>query len=271
MEPDVLVGLERKQPGGDAGFHLFHMMRTLAVSLGNTSVFVGVAAERRIVQTFRLRPEELRELPARVRGRIDRAVACSVVPDTTPKLKRAIARAWKIEVTELNAPAAHGLAIGYRRPAELGADRIAAALGAREKFPRENLIVVDCGTATTVTALTRHGALLGGAILPGLALWPEMLAARTAQLPRVPVVRPRRALGRSPGEAIASGVFFGHVGAVREAVARVRAEAFGRAGALVIATGGNAAVIAREKLFDALEPRLVLEGLCAFAARSEAG
>ena len=239
--------------------------RELVLSVGNTSLFGGVFSGAELVTSFRLAPADLIKLPRQIRGRIDRATLCSVVPAFTPDVLRLIRRTWSIEADVLAADSAHGLKIGYRQPAELGADRIAAALGARAKFSGKNVIVVDCGTATTVTALRRDGTLPGGAILPGVSLWSEMLAARTAQLPRVAPRRPRAALGRSPGEGIASGIFFGHAGAIREVVARVRAEAFGRSPPIVVGTGGHAALFVREKLFSALEPNLILHGLRQFA------
>jgi type III pantothenate kinase len=169
----------------------------------------------------------------------------------------------------LTAGGSHGLRIGYRDPKQLGTDRLAAALGARAEFPRKNVIVVDCGTATTITALGRGGVILGGAILPGIGLWPDILAARTAQLPRIAPHRPRSALGRSTEEGLRSGIFHGHAGAIREVVARVRAEAFGRASAKVVGTGGHAALFARENLFGALKPDLVLQGLWAYFKGSD--
>jgi type III pantothenate kinase len=168
----------------------------------------------------------------------------------------------------LSSASSLGLKVGYRRPGRLGADRIAGALGARAAFPGRNVIVVDCGTATTLTALSGDGVLLGGAILPGIGLWPEMLAARTAQLPRVAPRRPASALGRSTEEGLRSGFFHGHAGAIRELVRQIRKEAFGRANAVVIGTGGHAPRFAREGLFTTLAPALVLHGLFAYA-RSE--
>lgn len=245
-------------------------MRTLVLSIGNTSLFGGVFEKLRRVTAFRLAPADLVRLPKRVRGTIDAAAICSVVPALAPDVLRLISRTWSIDARVLTAESPHGLKIGYRRPRELGADRVATALGVRAMFPGKHAIVVDCGTATTVTALHRDGALLGGAIFPGLGLWPEMLVQRTAQLPRVAPVRPRAALGRSPREGIASGIYYGQLGAIRETVACVRAEAFGRAACVVIGTGGNVATFAKENVFDVVVPELVLHGLAAFAAGSAA-
>lgn len=242
--------------------------RTLAVSIGNTSLFAGVFTGARLGRTARFAPAEFDRLLAFAGPRLDSLVLCSVVPARTATIVRALRRATGVAPLTLDATAPHGLAIGYREPARLGADRVAAALGARARFPNENLLVVDFGTATTVTALRRDGALLGGAILPGLTLAAQSLHARTAQLPLIPARAPRRALGRAPEEAIASGVFFGQVGAVRELVARLRREAFGRARVRIVATGGHAPLFRAENLFDVHAPHLVLEGLRAFAARA---
>lgn len=244
---------------------------TLVINLGNTSLFAGVFDDGERVTSFRLEPKDLIHLPRRVRRAPDRVALCSVVPALTPDVLRLVRRTWGIDAAVLTVREPHGLTVGYRKPAELGTDRLAAALGARVVFPAQNVIVVDCGTATTVTALTRQGALLGGAILPGLSLWPEMLARRTAQLPRVPVRRPAAALGRSPREAIASGVFFGHLGAIRECVQRVQREAWGRAASIVVGTGGHAPRFTADGIFASIEPDLVLRGLNEFARRAAHG
>lgn len=248
--------------------------RTLVVDVGNTTVFAGVFTGTRLVKRFRLTAKAARQpetwtrlIASRTTDSLQGAALSSVVPALTPIIARTLSKAFALTPAIIAATAPHGLKIGYRRPADLGTDRIACALGARVLFPRRHVIVVDCGTATTVTALHRNGTILGGAILPGVGLWPEMLATRTAQLPRLALRRPRRALGRSPGEALQSGFFFGHAGAIRELVGRVRAEAFGRAPVVVIGTGGHATRFARENLFTVHEPDLILTGLHAFAAQ----
>ncbi|MGH7995338.1 MAG: hypothetical protein ACREFX_03200, partial [Opitutaceae bacterium] len=74
------------------------------------------------------------------------------------------------------------------------------------------------------------------------------------------------ALGRSPEAAIAAGNWFGHSGAVRGLLGRIRTEAFGpRRAVVVVGTGGNAPALAREDLFDLVAKDLVLRGLLAWA------
>jgi type III pantothenate kinase len=250
--------------------------RTLVLSLGNSTLNAGVFAGGRLVRRFQSPTAAMakaggieRLLKARVRGRVDRAVLSSVVPALTRRLGRAVTTLFGVEPRVLSAEGPHGLRIGYRKPRQLGADRMAAALGARAGFPGKNVIVVDFGTATTVSALSRAGVLLGGAILPGLGLWAGVLAERTAQLPLVEPRRPRTALGRSTTEGIRGGLFHGHAGAVRELVGRVRKAAFRGAHATVVGTGGHSAAFVGENLFDAHEPDLVLRGLLAYAEAAD--
>lgn len=251
-------------------------MRTLVLSVGNTSVFGGVYDQGKPARQFRVathdaagRNVSVRNLIPQVRGHIDRAALCSVVPKLTGPIIREIRRRFGITPRVLTAEAVRILKVGYRKPRELGVDRIAAALGARALVGDRHLIVVDCGTATTVTALRGDGVILGGAIFPGLALWSPMLAQHTAQLPVVPLRRPRSVVGHSPREALQSGIFHGHVGAIRELVGRIRRESFGRQKVIVIATGGNLKWLSREKLFSRHVPDLVLIGLESFSKMEE--
>ena len=235
---------------------------TLVLNIGNTSLFGGVLRGKTL-RTFRLAQNDLVGLRAELAcaKNVTSAVLCSVVPKLTPKIAALVKRATGVTPHVLGADSPHGLKIAYRDPKKLGADRLAAAIGARALFPQKSVIVVDCGTATTVTALTKTGEIAGGAILPGAGLWAEALSGRTAQLPKIRLGRPRTSAGRSPEEAIASGIYFGHLGAVRELVARLRREVFRGAQVVVVGTGGNAPLYAGEKLFTVEEPRLILHGL----------
>jgi type III pantothenate kinase len=240
--------------------------RILAVDIGNTTVFAGVFAGRRLVRTFRVpTASAARPAPWRRLGPIDRVVLCSVVPAMTARISRAIKRHLGRRPLVLTSTSPHGLRIAYRNPARLGHDRLACAIGARALFPGRHLIMVDCGTATTVTALHRNGTILGGAILPGAGLWSAALATHTSQLPAVSLAAPARVAGRSTEEALRSGIHHGHAGAIRELVGRMRTEAFGRAVPVVIGTGGHAARFAKSRLFTTLQPNLILAGLRAFA------
>ncbi|WP_317203725.1 type III pantothenate kinase, partial [Janthinobacterium sp.] len=113
-----------------------------------------------------------------------------------------------------------GLRNGYRDPAQLGCDRFAAAIGARALAPGQDIIVANCGTATTIDAITADGRFLGGMILPGLGMMGAALARDTAQLPQI---APR---GTTPPifadnteAAIRSGCLAAQAGAIERAIA----------------------------------------------------
>jgi type III pantothenate kinase len=95
-----------------------------------------------------------------------------------------------------------------------------------------------------------------------------MLSRNTAQLPEVRIRAPESPVGRSPAESIASGVFHGHVGAIREVVGKIERELFPN-GAVIVGTGGHADLFTRENLFTKIEPELILIGLSAFALSSD--
>jgi type III pantothenate kinase len=149
-----------------------------------------------------------------------------------------------------------GMRNRYRNPEQLGADRFAAALGARSLAPGKALIVATCGTATTVDAVSADGEFLGGMILPGLGLMLGSLARGTAQLPEtsasavLPPVFADHTL-----DAIRSGCLSAQAGAIERACAALPAE-------LCIVSGGAAhhvapALLAPHQIVD----NIVLMGL----------
>lgn len=186
---------------------------------------------------------------------------CSVVPPALYPIRSACLKYFQCEPFVLQAGVKTGLKVRYRNPHEVGADRIAGAIGATLRRPAASVIVVDCGTATTLEVITAEAEYLGGAILPGVGISVETLAGRTAKLPTVELTRPTVALGRSTIESIQSGVYHGHVGAIRQLIAELSREAFPGQRPYVIGTGGFARLFEPEKLFDEIVPELVLLGL----------
>jgi type III pantothenate kinase len=192
---------------------------------------------------------------------VRRVAICSVVPPMAYPLRAACVKYFNSEPFVLQAGVKTGLKIRYRNPAEVGADRVACAIAAGQRHPAQDVLVVDCGTATTLEAVTATGDYLGGAIMPGVGISAEILASRTAKLPRVEIARPESALGRTTIESIQSGLYHGHVGAIRNLLAALTTEAFAGRPARVIGTGGFARMFEAEGLFDEIVPELVLFGL----------
>jgi type III pantothenate kinase len=192
---------------------------------------------------------------------VRRVALCSVVPSALHPIRSACLKYFQAEPFVLQAGVKTGLKVKYRNPHEVGSDRIAGAIAAAQRRPGKNLIVVDCGTATTVDVVTATGDYLGGAIMPGVGISVETLAGKTAKLPTVEITRPSAVLGRSTIESIQAGVYHGQVGAIRQLVAELTREAFAGERPAVIGTGGFARLLEVEKLFDEIVPELVLLGL----------
>lgn len=116
-------------------------------------------------------------------------------------------------------PALAGLTNGYRNPAQLGCDRFAAAIAGHALAPGLPVVVANCGTATTIDALTAEGVFLGGMILPGLGLMASSLARNTAQLPQIADLAPLPAgFADNTDDAILSGCLAAQTGAIERAV-----------------------------------------------------
>ncbi|MBN8443641.1 MAG: type III pantothenate kinase [Thauera sp.] len=126
-----------------------------------------------------------------------------------------------------------GVSSRYDKPAQLGADRWAALIGARQ-LHQADCLVVSAGTATTIDLLTADGHFEGGLILPGVELMQRALADGTAQLP---LAHGRFALTpRCTADAIHSGCLQAQAGAVE----RMFRQIADRPGALCLLAGGAA-------------------------------
>ncbi|MBR4373483.1 MAG: type III pantothenate kinase [Treponema sp.] len=192
---------------------------------------------------------------------IEASCCCSVVPPINYSLSSAIKKYFNIEPLFIQSGIKTGLKLKYANPKEIGADRIAAAIGAVRNQPNKNLIVIDMGTATTIDVVTKDKEYLGGAILPGLKISVQALASGTAKLPTVEIVRPNRICGQSTIEAIQSGIFYGNAGAIKEFCYQYQKQIFKDEKPVVIGTGGFARTFENYGLFDVIVPELVLLGV----------
>lgn len=255
----------------------------IAVDIGNSAVKAALVDGRTVVRSGRLETSTASgaDLTAALRVLADRAdempatiLAVSVVDGWTQRLEHAAAELGG----SLTVVAGSHVPIrtALPRPDRTGSDRLVAAWAAATLHGRP-VIVVDLGTATTVDAVDADGFFLGGAILPGLALAAEALAARTARLPRVELTLPDDAIGSDTSSALQSGIVIGHLGAIRELATRMHARMAATTAdhlpTRVVVTGGHAAATwAREAwtvpagpslaaIADVLDPDLVLRGL----------
>lgn len=192
---------------------------------------------------------------------IDVTAICSVVPSCDYTLRHTIAHYLKSSIFILQAGVKTGLNIKYKNPNEVGADRIANAIGAMHALPNKNIIIIDMGTATTVCAVTKKRDYLGGTILPGMRLGMESLKNNAAKLMEVDIEIPACYIGRTTRESIQSGLFYGQLGALREVIAGYKKEVFINDTVTIIGTGGFSHLFKDKSLFDMIVPDLVLRGL----------
>lgn len=225
----------------------------LVVIVGNTRSHLGWFEGERLVRSERLLTREAPWNPAFQPEPGMPVGLVSVVPEAARKLGEAWAAVDPVLLASEDAP----LPLAYETPLTLGADRVANAVALHARFGRP-AIAVDLGTATCLTVVGEGGAILGGAIAPGLDTSHAALVERTAQLPVVDLVDPGVPWGRSTRESIQLGLVAGHAGMVRSLVDRMRA-ALGPDTPVVL-TGGGARVLA-PLLPDYLPvPDLTLEG-----------
>ncbi len=244
----------------------------LAINVGNTNTKAAVFAGEQLVAGWRVRTVAYRtadEYSVLIKGLfaaanlnlsdIDGVVVSTVVPATVMPLATLAKQHFSIDNPVFVDAKTAGIDTNYIPKTDVGADRLANAVGAHALYSGP-VIVVDFGTATTFDAIASDGTYLGGAIAPGIEISIEALVSRTSQLRRVQFVRPERAIGVTTVESIQSGVLFGFAGQVDSIVARFKEE-MGQE-ARVIATGGLAELVAAEsKTIEEVCPDLTLVGL----------
>jgi len=251
----------------------------LAVSVGNSHITFGAFEAGAWIRRWRIQTVHAKTSDeylvifrtlldaAKVAGaRITSAILSSVVPPLTGTMVETIRELSGREPLLLSPALDLGLRITTENPAEVGADLVANAVAALDRF-HGNCIVVDFGTALSFTAVAAPGELRGVAIAPGLTSAVQSLARNTAQLPTVPLAPPPVAIGRNSMHSIQAGIVFGYVGLVAEIIRRMRAELGGKADVAV--TGGQSQIMAPllgEKVLH--EQWLTLEGLRIIAEKN---
>jgi type III pantothenate kinase len=184
---------------------------------------------------------------------------CSVVPPLTPVFQELFQHYFNTKPLVIEAGVKTGVAIRMDNPREVGSDRIVNAAAAHHLY-RGPAIIIDTGTATTFDVVSAEGEYLGGAIAPGINTAAEALYERTSALPRVELVRPKKAIGTNTVAAMQSGIVFGYVGLIEGIVAHIQAELPKKA--LVVATGGDSELLAKEtRVIDKVNLQLILTGL----------
>ena len=226
----------------------------LAVDIGNSNIVLGGIQGNNIAFEARLRTEPTKtsdeycidvKIILDVYGfkpeNVEGAIISSVVPQVLNSIKTAIKKLTGKTALVVGPGLKTGLNIRVENPSQTGADLVVGSVAAlREHKPP--LIVVDMGTATTMSVLDDSGALIGGCICPGVKISLDALTERTALLPGLQLDQPRKAIGRNTIDCMRSGIMMGNACMLDGMVQRMEEELGQKA--TVVITGGIAKYIA---------------------------
>lgn len=187
------------------------------------------------------------------------AIISSVVPEISYALKGAVKKVTGQEALLLGPGVKTGLDIRTDNPAEVGADLVAGAVAAKNKYPLP-AIIVDLGTATKVIALSKDGAFLGCSIAPGVAISLNALTNGASQLTNISMSRPDHAIGTNTIDSMTSGLIFGTVDMLDGMCGRF-AEELAEPVQTIVATGGLGHIAALCRHDMVMDQDLILDGL----------
>ncbi len=238
----------------------------LCLDIGNTKVGLALFSGGKLIRQARLEHgrsvthEGFFSYLEKVIGvrSIRKAAVVSVVPEITKTASGVIRELLGVNPLVIHSRLLPGFRISYRRPEQLGADRMMNAYAAWKLY-RGAALVVDIGTAVTWDTVDAKGVFRGGAIAPGPGLMLKALSERTAQLPEVALKKSPAAAGRDSAECIRSGVYWGTVGMINELAQRIPREL--KIKPKLILTGGLAPLFAPDLKGFVLDPLLMLKGM----------
>ena len=246
----------------------------LAIDVGNTQTALGLFEGDRLREHWRVATEPQRtgdELGLMLGGLLElESVSgiclASVVPVLVRGYEEVAERSARMPILVLGPGVRTGIAMRHVDSREVGADRIANAVAAKERYGAP-CIVVDFGTSTNFDVVSGEGDYVGGVLAPGIEISMDALFARAARLFKVDYVAPPTVIGNTTASALQSGLVYGFAGQVDAIVGRIRGEL--GANAPTVATGGLADLIApHATTIDEVDPHLTLHGLRVVWARN---
>ena len=220
----------------------------LAIDIGNSNIVIGGVEGNEIVFEARLRTEStktsdqycvdlkiLMDVNNVRQESIEGVIVASVVPQVLNSMQTAVKKLTGKTCLVVGPGLKTGLNILIENPSQTGADLVVGSVAAlREHKPP--MIVVDMGTATTMVALDKNGALIGGCICPGVKISMDALTERTALLPGLQLDQPKKAIGRNTIDCMRSGIMMGAACMLDGMVQRMEEELGAKA--TVVVTGG---------------------------------
>ena len=244
----------------------------LAIDVGNTNIVLGcidgdecLFVER--LSTVRTKTEleyaidikNVLDIYHIHRSDIEGGIVSSVVPQITNIVKLAVEKILKKEVLVVGAGIKTGLNIRMDNPAQLGSDLVVNAVAGIAEYPVP-LLILDLGTANTVSVIDKNKNYIGGMIYPGIGVSLDSLTARASQLGGIGIEAPEHIIGKNTVECMKSGIIYSSAAAIDGIIDRLQDELEGEA--TVIATGGHAKkIVPHCKREIILDDDLLLKGL----------
>ncbi len=220
----------------------------LVIDIGNTNITLGLYDDEVLQITARLATDtrkttdeyaidikDVLALHGHEVSMVEDCIISSVVPAVGASVSSAVALLCDIVPLMLGPGVKTGLNIKIDNPAQLGADLAAGAVGALHEYTMP-CIIIDMGTATTISVLDRNGAFLGGTIGAGVRMTMKALAEGTAALPAIGITSPKSVIGKNTVECMQSGIVLGTAAMLDGIIDRIEDE-LGET-ATVVATGG---------------------------------
>lgn len=254
----------------------------LAIDMGNTNIVVGgIDSERtyfverittnhvKTALEYAINIKNILEIHQIGKEQVEGAIVSSVVPPLNATISSAIKKIFGFRPMFVGAGMKTGLNIIMDNPKTVGSDMIVDAVAAIKEYPCP-LIIIDMGTATTMSVVDHAGNYIGGVILPGLKVSLDSLSSKTAQLPFISLDIPQKVIGKNTIDCMRSGIMYGTAGTIDGILDRMEKE-LGEP-PTVLATGGLSRFIVplcRHKIV--YDEALLLKGLLILYQKNHVG
>ena len=244
----------------------------LAIDIGNTNIVVGGIDREKIYFIERISTNRTKtaleyaidfstiiSLNHYKPGDFEGSILSSVVPQITNAVRGALERVLGKTPLVVGPGLKTGLNIALDNPSEMGADRVADAVGAKHEYHLP-VLIIDMGTATTLSVVDAQKRFIGGIIMPGVMISLDALTSKAAKLSGISIDEPENLIGRNTVDCMKSGIVYGTASCIDGLISRIR-EQIGE-DLTVVATGGLSGRIVphcREKII--LDENLLLKGM----------
>lgn len=225
----------------------------LAVDMGNTNIVIGCVDGKQTYFVERMATDKTKtaleyaigfktvlELYSIDSRALEGAIISSVVPPLLNVICEAVHKITGKKPMVVGAGIKTGLNIRMDNPKSVGSDMIVDAVAGIHQYGAP-LMVVDMGTATTISVIDKDCNYVGGIIMPGIRLSMEALASNAAQLYRVSLDAPRKVIGKNTIDCMQSGLLIGTACAIDGMLDRMEEELGTKA--KVVATGGLSPIV----------------------------